>query len=208
VSEVEVSPLSESTAQSFAELMDAVRTGSEDAAWTIAELYTPHLLRAVRANFPQAIRSKVDSTDIVNTLWASLLLKRQRLEGIRDPAQLIALLTIAARNRVIDEHRKYTASEARDIRREVATYGDDQTLQSTAHQYEGMQRRGSDTPSQVAISREKWRHLLASLSERDRLVVKHRVNGKSFEEIEQTVEGVSERTARRVIAMVIERLSE
>lgn len=200
-------PQSPSPSRSFAELMEAVRSGSEEAAWTIAELYTPHLLRAVRANFPQAIRSKVDSVDIVNTLWASLLLKRQRLEGISDPAQLVALLSSAARNRVIDEHRKYTTSAARNIQQETATYSDDRPLQVTGMTEEGMRRGGADTPSQVAICREKWRRLYESLSDRDRAIIQHRIGGKSPSEIEHSIPGVSERTARRVIAMAIEQLT-
>lgn len=192
---------------SFAVLMDALMSGSEDAAWRIAELYTPHLLRAVRRSLPQAIRSKVDSVDIVNTLWASLLTKRRRLNGIREPAQLVALLTVVARNRVVDEHRKYTEVEARDIRREVGPY-DETPAKRGDKLTPAMRRRSRDTtPSEVAMVREKWNLFNETLSVRDRAVIKGRVSGLSYDQIAAAIDGVSSRTARRIVADAVKQFA-
>ncbi|MGL4514549.1 MAG: RNA polymerase sigma factor [Lacipirellulaceae bacterium] len=193
--------------RSFAELMDALRGGCDEAASTIAELYTSHLLRAVRASLPREIRSKIDSVDIVNTLWGSLLTKRWRLEGIREPAQLVALLKQAARNRVIDEHRRYTAYEARDLRREAGSLdAPSPTGDRTARRF--AVSGNDDTPSQIASIRERWALFVVALSDRDRKIVSLRMSGKSYDEIADAVEGVSSRTARRVVADAVTRLSQ
>jgi RNA polymerase sigma factor (sigma-70 family) len=192
--------------RSFAELMDALRAGCDEAAGTIASQYSSHLLRAVRASFPQEIRSKIDSIDIVNTLWGSLLTKRWRLEGIREPAQLVALLKQAARNRVIDEHRRYTAYEARDLRREAGSL--DAPLGGGAADVTRRQVRSrEESPSQIASIRERWAIFIDGLSERDRKIVSLRMSGKNYDEIAQAMEGVSSRTARRVVADAVTRLN-
>lgn len=180
--------------------MDALRGGSEEAAAEIAGLYTPHLLRAVRRTLPQAIRCKIDSVDIVNTLWASLLVKRQRLDGIREPAQLVALLKSAARNRVVDEHRKFTEVEGRDIRREAGRYDESPAKHDDRAASQPRPRVGDTTPSEVAMTREAWDRFKASLSPRDQAVIVGRISGKSYEEIAHVIDGVSARTARRIVA--------
>ena len=195
--------------QSFEELMRQFREGSEEAATKIANDYSSHLLRAVRASLPKSIRSKVDSVDLVNTLWGALLVNPTRFAGIRDPAQLMALLAKAARNRVIEEHRKYTTCQARDIRREERLPDKAPAL------VKGKDRKVSDglatdsqqdTPSQIVASLEQLRVLVAKLSSRDRKILSCRAHGESYEEIASSVSDISPRTARRVVAKIVEQL--
>lgn len=194
--------------QSFQQLMEAFRNGSEEAATKIAELYSSHLLRAVRASLPKEIRSKIDSVDLVNTLWGSLLINPARFADIRDPAQLMALLAKAARNRVIDEHRKYTVCQARDIRREEQL-----SEQSSLDSMDKKERpknfppsSSQATPSSIVASKEEWRLMLTKLSSRDRKILSYRSQGQTYEEIVNSIPDVSERTARRVIASIVEQL--
>ncbi|MEO1498000.1 MAG: sigma-70 family RNA polymerase sigma factor [Planctomycetota bacterium] len=197
--------------RSFRELMQDLASGSDDAAWTIVERYTPHILRVIRASLPKAIRSKVDSTDLANTLLGSLLLKRSRLRRLEDPAQLIALLTKAARNRVIDEHRKYTQTAARSLGSEEARLDDVHPESATAKRaIAGDGRLGGreQTPSQIAIGREKWASLVSDLNPREREVIKLRIGGSTYAEIAGKLKGTSDRTARRIVANIVRRLEE
>ena len=102
----------------FEQLMADLASGSEDAAWRITEVYTPHILRAVRASLPRAIRPKLDSQDFAQIVWASLLLKRSYLAHVKTPQQLICLLATVAHNKVVDAFRHYMTYQARDLRRE------------------------------------------------------------------------------------------
>ena len=195
--------------QSFEKLMEEFRTGSEQAATKIAEQYSSHLLRAVRSSLPKEIRSKIDSIDLVNTLWGSLLINPARFNDIRDPAQLLALLAKAARNRVIDEHRKYTQCQARNIHREEQLPG-----QSSMTRNNDNKNRAKDfapsstqgTPSSIVASEEEWKLLIARLDSRDRKILSCRTQGMTYEQIAKAVPETSERTARRVIANIVEQL--
>ncbi|MCA9239655.1 MAG: sigma-70 family RNA polymerase sigma factor [Planctomycetales bacterium] len=195
---------------SFASLLKQLQSGSEEAAAIIVERFTPHVLRAVRSSLPQAIRSKVDSIDLVNTLFGAILLKRTYLGDLREPAQLIALLTKVARDRVIQESRKYRA-QARDIRREEPM----ESGVPTSHQDQPRQlardlRLGSSatTASTALVAREKWKSVLSELSERDRRIIGLRSEGFTSKEIAEKVTGVSSRTVRRVVNDAIKRLLE
>ena len=56
---------------SFAFLMEQLRLGDQDAAWTIIEIYGPHIKRVVRRDMHDKLRSKYDSADFVQAVWAS-----------------------------------------------------------------------------------------------------------------------------------------
>lgn len=199
----------ESGKESFANLMQELCAGSEDAARTIAEQFAPHIFRVVRRTLPKSIRSKVDSVDMVNTLLGSLLIKRHLLTSIRDSKQLVALLTKAARNRVIDEHRKYTTSASRDIKREEGGFCDlELEAPNVSDRTAGDGRFGGreSSPSQVAIARERWDLLMASLSKRDRQIISLRMKGFTYEQIADRLEDASARTARRVVIHTMEQL--
>src|SRR3989442_350218 len=139
--------------------------GSEDAAWRITELYTPHILRAVRASLPVIIRPKLDSHDFAQSVWASLLLKRGYLSHVRTPEQLIALLASAARNKVIDAYRHYTVAEAFNVRTETPLEAAE--CPSPAGGPIVHDRGVADrdpTPSQIAMLREQWKRVIDKCS--------------------------------------------
>src|SRR5262245_16988155 len=101
----------------FDQLMAGVAAGSEEAIWRLAETYTPFIIRAVRQSLPTRLRSKVDSQDFAQTLWASLLLKNADLTRLKTPEQLIAYLVRATKNKVVDKTRHFDALKC-DIHRE------------------------------------------------------------------------------------------
>lgn len=196
--------------KSLATLLQELHAGSDTAAMTIVDRYTPHILRAVRASLPQSIRSKVDSTDLVNTLLGALLVKRDIFTGVSEPAQLIALLTKAARDRTTDEYRKYCA-KARWIRsEEPINRGGPESGSGDPCQIESDRRSGSReaTPSRIVAAREQWSELLRSLSDRDRQIVTLRSQGFLSDQIADRLEGVSSRTVRRVLNEFAQRLLE
>lgn len=57
--------------QVFASLMQRVREGSQDAAHELFQQYGPHILRIVRRKLHKTMRSKYDSSDFVQAVWAS-----------------------------------------------------------------------------------------------------------------------------------------
>src|SRR5690606_6200022 len=145
----------------FEQLMANVSAGSEEAIWQLAETYTPYILRAVRASLPTKVRSKLDSQDLAQTLWASILLKRTDLTRMKTPEQLIAFLARSARNRVVDVTRRYTGAQNYDIQPEQARdegQPASHTARSAAPERAFAPRDPS--PSQFASLRERWNQIL------------------------------------------------
>jgi RNA polymerase sigma factor (sigma-70 family) len=183
--------------EEFKQLMSELADGSEEAAWRIAKVYTPHILRAVRATLPNSIRSKLDSQDFAQIIWTSLLLKRDNLGGVQSPQELINLLVRVAHNKVVDAYRHYAAYKVRDHRRETSI--------------DGVADRGlvdrEMTPSQAAGTREKWQSLLEGLSTRDNTILRLRMDGKTYSEI-AAVAGVGITTVRGVLNRIVLQLRD
>jgi RNA polymerase sigma factor (sigma-70 family) len=188
----------------FEHLMEQVAAGSEDAIWKLVDEYTPYIIRSVRLTLSPKLRPKVDSQDIAQSLWASLLLGDRELSGLKSPGALIAFLAKAARNKVTSQQRHHHALK-RDISREVS-----------AAQHESIRTDGrapasfyarDPTPSKIVAVREKWDQLVAQASERDRHILRMRVQQRNFGEISAEVQ-VSEMTARRAIERLVDQLCE
>ncbi len=91
---------------SFQALMDEVRQGSQDAAWTLLETYGPHVHRVVRRMLSAELRSKFDSVDFVQSVWLSFFANRSQVCDFAQPEQLVAYLAAMARNKVVTEVRR------------------------------------------------------------------------------------------------------
>jgi RNA polymerase sigma factor (sigma-70 family) len=187
----------------FEQLMADLASGSEDAAWRITELYTPHILRVVRASLPAIIRPKLDSQDFAQAVWASMLLKSEYLSHLETPEQLIALLAATARHKVIDAYRHYTLTQAYNVRTEQALEPA-QPLSSgfrTTDRESGIASR-DPTPSQTAMLREQWRLTIENCSPRDKEILAMRMRGETYDAISEKL-GMSVATVRRVLDRVI-----
>src|SRR5260370_16966561 len=92
----------------FAALLERVCAGSEDATREFLKTYGPPILRVVRRKLNQRMRSKYDSIDFEQSVWAAFFaqdLHALKFEG-RDA--LVAFLIKLATNKVIDavRHRR------------------------------------------------------------------------------------------------------
>src|ERR1043165_4675622 len=148
----------------FDRLMAEVAAGSEEAAWQLAETYTPHIIRAVRYSLSTKLRQKLDSLDFAQTLWAALLLRPTDLTRLKTPDQLIGYLVAATRKKVCEKARRFKSQkcdidreESLDKHPEVASRRSDRALYAR-----------EPSPSAIVRVREHWHHVLAQASEQDR----------------------------------------
>jgi RNA polymerase sigma factor (sigma-70 family) len=190
--------------------MTGIAAGSDEAIWQLAETYTPHIIRAIRASLPSMVRLKLDSQDLAQILWASILLGNSNLSRLKTPEQLIAFLSRAARNKVIDAIRHFK-TEKNDVSR-------DRPLEElAANQFNATRlTRGNSssrlcdqnpTPSGFAIVREQWDRVMSNATSRDRRILELRLMRYTFNDISREVQ-VDKRTARRVIQQLIAQLSQ
>jgi RNA polymerase sigma-70 factor (ECF subfamily) len=190
----------------FDQLMADVANGSEEAVWELAETYTPYIIRAVRRSLSSQIRPKLDSQDFAQTLWASLLLRRDDLTRLTTPEELIAYLAAAAKNKVIDQARRLKSSRYNVALEE--SLGDQRWEGDLTRRPLANRLYAPDpTPSRTAGIRERWNQILQAASQRDRHILQMRLEGSSFEAISAKLQ-INEITARRAMCRLVAQLSE
>jgi RNA polymerase sigma-70 factor (ECF subfamily) len=174
----------------FQQAIERVCSGSQEAVWELIETYGPHIKRVVRRRLHQRLRSKFDSLDFVQMVWASFFADRDRIARIREPEELIRYLAAMARNKVVEESRRRMKYQKHNVNRERPLVPNDVGDSKSHHRQE--------TPSQIAIAKERMSHMLRNQSQRNRRIVEMRMNGATYVEISKTL-GIHERTARHVI---------
>jgi RNA polymerase sigma-70 factor (ECF subfamily) len=184
------------SADSFPQLLQRARAGSNEAAWELVQRYGPYVLRSIRRTIGQEIRGKFDSGDFAQAVWASFFSAPEQFHQVNEPQQFVSLLATMARNKVIDEMRRRMLTQKYAVGRERPLC---QGLEETAEL-----ASKDPTPSQFAIARERWLAMLQSQPERDRQVIRLKLMGRSYASIAKRME-VSERTVRRIIDRLMER---
>jgi RNA polymerase sigma factor (sigma-70 family) len=178
----------------FQTLMEGVRSGSQDAAWELIEIYGPHIQRVVSRKLDRRLRSKFDSHDFVQAVWASFFRPSSRPREFEHPKALVAYLGNMARNKVVEEMRRRFDTAKYDVTKEQPlTESDDSPPPQDVRQ---------PTPSQVAIAREQWEHMLDGQPKHYQQIVQLRFEGSTFAEIAEEL-GIHERTARKVIQKML-----
>jgi RNA polymerase sigma-70 factor (ECF subfamily) len=177
----------------FASLMKRVLGGCPQAARELTERYGSALLRAVRYHLSDQLRSKFDSRDFVQDVWASFFAGLPAGGEFREPTQLVAFLARLAANKVIDATRQRLQSQKFNVNRE-------QYLEETPGAASALIAR-QPTPSEVAMGREEWERLLESQPPVYRCILGLLHDGKSPAAAAAELR-VSERTVRRVAGRV------
>jgi RNA polymerase sigma factor (sigma-70 family) len=180
----------------FERLIDGVREGSQEAAWDLLERIGPHVHRIVRRMLNRELRSKFDSMDFVQSVWASFFVNRRQIAGFTRPDQLIGFLVIMARNKVVSEHRRRILAVRHDVRREKPA--------DEIPAVEETQVDPEPSPSEFAIARECWHKIVDGQPELHRQIVLRRYMGDTHEEIAEML-GINRRTITRVLHRLLPR---
>ena len=175
----------------FSSLVKRLREGSQKAAWELVEQYGPHILRVVRRTLSRSIRAKFDSQDFVQAVWASFFANPGKLLNLEKPEQLVALLAAMARHKIIDEHRRRLEYQKHNVTRERSLDAVGSVVASEVTSRE-------QTPSQIAIARERWNSLLQSQPAHYRRIVQLRLTGETYKAIAKELQ-ISQRTVQRVL---------
>ena len=182
----------------FVQLIEQVRAGSPEAAWTLVEKYSRDVQRFVRRSLHHKLRSKFDSLDFVQIVWGSFFRCPERLQGMAKAEQLIAYLATLARFKVLAEVRRRLQTEKYNVDREEPT-GDVSSapLEAAGH---------TPTPSAVAIAKERWQQMLADEPDHVRRIVELRLQGTTYTQIADHLQ-IHERTARKTIKRLLKQES-
>jgi len=185
---------SDSRTADFRAYMAKVRDGDAGAICRLLEEFGPFVLRAVRRTLDPRLRSRYDSLDFVQGVWASVFRQPSRFARLERPSEAIRFLSNVARNKVVDAARKAMLSQKRDLRRECS-FG---VFAHEPNSEPDLTDRRQPRPSELAHAQEQWRNLVASQPKQFQQIPLLRCLGNTYEEIASTV-GVHERTVRKVI---------
>jgi RNA polymerase sigma factor (sigma-70 family) len=174
--------------------IERLNDGDADAIEHVFLAYAPYLRIAVRRRLGRRLRTKVDSMDIVQSVFA-LLLHRFRDGGWRfnGRPQLLAFLRRIAWPRIADRYRENRQALDRE-----------QPLIDTATLR--LPESASPRPSQVAQGHELWESVLEACPPGHREVVRLRAKGFGISEIAART-GLHEGSVRRTLYELARRLS-
>lgn len=180
--------------QDFQSLLLASGAGDDQAASDLLLRYGPAVVVAVRRVLAKEMRSRFDSADFAQAVWASFFANRSQLETIQNPQELIRLLCAMAHNKVVDEFRRRCLLGKNNVNLEQPLDEDGEfEAQSVAD--------AGSSPSQHAVANELWQRFIADMAPQERAILELRRNGFRHDEIAARF-GISKRTVARVINRV------
>jgi len=173
--------------------MQRVLAGSEEAAQELFDNYAHILLDAIRRRLSSRMRSKFDSQDFAQDVWASFFAASPDKRVFASPHALVAFLTHLAQNKVIDAVRQRGQAQKSDVDRE-------QSIDSQRFDQEQLVADQA-TASQLLMNEEEWGEFHRRLREHPpvyRRVFNLLRAGKTQLEIAEKL-GVTPRTVRRIM---------
>ncbi len=182
----------------FPELIRRVRLGDASAAEELLRLYEPMIRLRIRTwlrlRNPE-LRRAFDSMDICQSVMGNFFVRVAAGQfDLGEPAQLLGLLTVMARNR-LGREVKYHQSMRRDIRR-TQPIGADPIARDVA-----------DASDRVASGRELLVRFREGLTEEERRLADARAAGQAWSSIAEELGGTPE-GRRKQWARAVERMAE
>ncbi len=179
----------------FDSLLDRLSTGDAEAARHVFLTYEPYLRMVVRRQLTPALRSRFDSLDIVQSVWADLFSGFQAGRWqFTSPEQLRAFLVKVTRNRLIDRARQHQRFLNREQRLDEAELG---KLTS---------RHTTEVGDQLEAE-EIWQRLLTLCPPQHRGLLELKRQGHPLAEIADRM-GLHESSVRRILYDLAARLTE
>lgn len=178
------------------DLLEALAGGDLDAAERVFLAFEPHLRLVVRRLLSPRLRSKFDSCDIVQSVWADVLKGLQGGAGwrFRDVDQLRAFLVTATRHRFVDRARRLR----RALERGSPLGLPEERELPPAH---------GPRPSEEAQADELWERLLALCPPAHRGLLDQRRRGVPLAEI-AAASGLHPSSVRRVFYDLARRVAD
>jgi RNA polymerase sigma factor (sigma-70 family) len=174
-------------------LLVGLNDGDTLAAEQVFRTYEPYLRILVRRELRADLRTKFDSSDVVQSVWADLLEgMHARTWHFGDRASLRAFLIRLTKNRFIDLCRKHGPALAREQRLSDPELAE--TLPDDVPR-----------PSEIAQRNELWERILALCPANHREIVKMKLEGLGAGEIAART-GLHPNSVRRLLVELAQRL--
>jgi RNA polymerase sigma-70 factor (ECF subfamily) len=183
------------SAASLEILLEKLSTGQSEAAEQIFRDYEPFLRAIVRRRLTPRLRSKFDSMDVVQTVWATVLSGfRKHQHEFPDRQHLKAFLARVTYNHFVNHCRRHSAQLAHE-----RPFSEDASSEDSP--------AGAARPSQFVQADELWTSLLEMCPSSHREVLELKRQGLSPGVIASRT-GLHEGSVRRILYDLAKRLAE
>jgi RNA polymerase sigma-70 factor (ECF subfamily) len=175
-------------------LLEKLANGESVAAERVFRDFEPFLRAMVRRRLTPPLRAKFDSMDVVQSVWADVLVGfREGHREFKDHAHLRAFLTRVTYNHFVNQCRRHSSA----LEYEQPLHSDDaQTLPSS----------GQPRPSEVAQADELWETMIDLCPPAHRQILEFKRQGLPLAEIAARV-GLHEGSVRRILYDLAKRLA-
>ncbi len=175
-------------------LLDKLCSGDMAAAEKVFLAYEPYLRKVVRRRLPPRMRAKFDSLDIVQSIWADLLLGFRDADWrFADADHLRAFLVKVTRNRFIDRCRTHATALDKERPLEGAVL-------------KQLPPASLPQPSEVALANDLWEQMLALCPPAHRGLLTLRRQGLAIPEVAAR-SGLHEDSVRRILREVARQMA-
>jgi RNA polymerase sigma-70 factor (ECF subfamily) len=171
----------------FPRLVERLRAGEPAAAEELYHRYGPFLRAAVRRQLHPRLRTRYDSLDFVQDVWASFLALPAGRYTFESPEALLEFLRQVAYHKAVEGFRRRFETQRDDANREVSAAGAVDNVPSK-----------DATPSLHAIAGEELDRLLSRFPPGYRVIVERLREGYTHADIARMA-GVSRSTVERVV---------
>jgi RNA polymerase sigma-70 factor (ECF subfamily) len=181
------------SAEHLDRLVAGLNSGDLATSEQLVRSYEPYLRILVRRELRPGLRTKFDSSDVLQSIWAELLTGiKERGWHFADPAHLQAFLIRLTKNRFIDLCRKHGPALARE--QPLAGLELAETIADDVPR-----------PSEVAQGNELFERILALCPSNHQELVQMKLKGLSADEIAART-GLHPNSVRRILVALAERL--
>lgn len=179
------------------DFVDELARGTDSAVENFLREYGPLVFRIIRRRLI-ARSPRFDSADIAQAVWASFFGHQERLRQCATSDEMVRYLAVMTLNKVRKVQRDNFYAQKRAASRELSAAADQCDRIDDAH-------ANGPTPSQIVTADETWERLLADLSVRQQQILYMKREGRTREEIAQSL-GISLRTVARLMARIMQRV--
>ncbi|SFI47721.1 RNA polymerase sigma factor [Planctomicrobium piriforme] len=181
-------PLSEAESRDVDPLLQRAEAGSESAFRQLLEHLSPPVYSSIRRRLARKVRQTVDSDDVAQSVWKSLLAKREALTGV-PLKHLVRVAAKIASNKAIDAGRRIFA-QRRGADRVVSVNPEQLSELPAAHP--------AASPSAELVARERLSAIIKTVPAGYAEVVRMLAQGASVEEASKAA-GVPKRSLYRIL---------
>ena len=91
--------------EDFAALLQSATAGSSEALESLVQMCEPQLMRVIRRRLAPRLRPVMDSVDVRQAIWTSMIANPERFQRFASADNLIAFVSRVAVNKITDQAR-------------------------------------------------------------------------------------------------------